>query len=99
MAFTTVLDPRAIRDIQQAIDFYEEQQPGLGEQFEETLNEYLQKLEKNPFFQIRYDKVHCLPLKKFPYMIHFTIDENEQIINVRAILNTFRDPGIWEKRR
>jgi hypothetical protein len=29
MAFTTVLDPRAINDIQQAIDYYDEQQPGL----------------------------------------------------------------------
>jgi hypothetical protein len=29
MAFTTVLDPRAIKDIQQAIDYYDEQQPGL----------------------------------------------------------------------
>lgn len=30
MAFTTVIDPRAMQDIQQTIDYYEEQQPGLG---------------------------------------------------------------------
>jgi len=98
MAFTTVLDPRAIRDIQQAIDYYEKQQPGLGEQFEDTLNEYLRKLEQNPFFQIRYDNVHCLPLKKYPYMIHFTVDEQEQLINVRAVFNTFRNPNMWKER-
>lgn len=34
MTFSTVLDPRAIQDIQQAIDYYEEKQSGLGEQFE-----------------------------------------------------------------
>ncbi len=34
MSFNTVLDPRAIRDIQQAIDYYEEQEPGLVERFE-----------------------------------------------------------------
>jgi len=98
MAFTTVLDPRAIQDIQKAIDYYEEQQPGLGVQFEDSLNEYLRKLEQNPFFQVRYDNVHCLPLKKYPYMIHFTIDEQEQLITVRAVFNTFRDPGIWKER-
>lgn len=99
MAFTTVLDPRAIQDIQQAIDYYEEQQPGLGEQFENTLNEYLRKLEQNPFFQIRYDNVHCLPLKKYPYMIHYTVDEEEERVIVRAVFNTSRDPDIWRKRK
>lgn len=55
MGYTTVIDPRAIQDIQQAIDYYEEQQPGLGNQFEDTLNEYLFKLEQNPFYHIRYN--------------------------------------------
>lgn len=98
MSFTTVLDPRAIRDIQQVIDYYEKQQPGLGEQFEDILNEYLHKLEQNPFFQIRYDNVHCFPLKKYPYMIHFTVDEQKQLITVRAVFNTFRNPNIWKER-
>ncbi|MEX0845329.1 MAG: hypothetical protein WD022_08600 [Balneolaceae bacterium] len=98
MAFTTVLDPRAMQDIQLAIDYYEEQQPGLGEQFEDILNEYLRKLEQNPFFQIRYDDIHCLPLQKYPYMIHFTINEQEQLITVRAVFNTFRNPNIWKER-
>jgi toxin ParE1/3/4 len=98
MAFTTVLDPRAIGDIQQAIDYYEMKQPGLGAKFEGTLNEYLRKLEQHPFFQVRYDNVHCLPIKKYPYMIHFTIDEQKQLITVRAVFNTFRDPGVWKKR-
>tara|TARA_R110002124_G_C8904826_1_gene510123 strand:- start:241 stop:555 length:315 start_codon:yes stop_codon:yes gene_type:complete len=79
MAFTTVLDPRAMLDIQQAIDYYDEQHSGLGEQFEDFVNECLIKLEQNPFFQIRYDDIHCLPLKKYPYMIHFSIDEKKTV--------------------
>jgi hypothetical protein len=58
MAFVTVIDPGAMQDIQQALDYYEDQEPGLGKQFESTLNDSLLKLEKNPFFQIRYDDVH-----------------------------------------
>ena len=99
MAFTTVLDPRAINDIQQAIDYYDEQQPGLWEKFEESLNEYLVKLEQHPFYQVGYDEIHCLPLKKYPYMIYFTIDEEEQLITVRAVFNTLRNPEIWKKRK
>ena len=98
MAFTIVLDPGAMQDIQQAIDYYEEQQPGLGKQFEGALNQYLLKIEQNPFFQVRYDDVHCLPVKKYPYMIHYTIDEGEQLIIVRAVFNTFRNPKSWKVR-
>ncbi len=98
MAFTAFVDRRAIQDIQQAIDYYEEQQPGLGERFEAHLNEYLAKLEQNPFFQIRYDDVHCLTLKKYPYMIHFTIDEDQKLITVVAVFNTSRNPSIWKER-
>jgi plasmid stabilization system protein ParE len=98
MAFSTVIDPRAMQDIQQAIDYYENQQPGLGKQFEEFLNRNLSKLQQNPFFQVRYENVHCLPLKQHPYMIHFTVDEKEQLITVRAVLNTSRNPKIWKDR-
>ena len=52
MALTTVLDPRAMQDIQQAIDYYDEQEPGRGEQFEDFVYECLIKLEQNPFFQV-----------------------------------------------
>lgn len=61
MAFTTVLDPRALQDVQQAIDYYEDQEPGLGEHFEGFANDCIIELEQNPYFQIRYDEVHCLP--------------------------------------
>lgn len=30
-------------------------------------------------------------------MIHFTVDEQDQIITIRAVFNTLRDPGIWKK--
>ena len=33
MAYTIVIDPRAIQDIQEAIDYYEEKLPGLGKKF------------------------------------------------------------------
>lgn len=57
MTFVIVLDRRALQDIQQAIDYYNVQEPRLGEQFESTVNKAFQILEKHPFYQIRYDKV------------------------------------------
>jgi len=46
MAYRIVIDPRAIRDIQNAIDYYEEQQLGIGERFETVLNKHLLILGK-----------------------------------------------------
>ncbi len=99
MAFTLVIDPRAIRDIQEAIDYYDEQQAGLGKRFEAVLNKHLLTLAKTPLFHIRYDDVRCLPVKKFPYMVHFTVDETQQVVTVRAVFHTSRDPKNWKKRK
>lgn len=99
MVYTVVIDPRAIQDIQEAVDYYEKQQPGLGKKFESVVDKHLITLQKNPFFRIRYDNVHCLPLKKYPYMVHFTVDEDHKLVTVRAVFNTLRNPEIWKKRK
>lgn len=99
MAFMLVIDPRAIKDIQGAIDYYDEQQAGLGLRFEAAVNKHLLILEKNPFFRKRYHDVHCIPINKYPYMVHFTIDENLQIVSVRAVFHTALDPKKWKGRK
>lgn len=98
MAFSILLDPRAIEDIQESIDYYEEQETGLGKRFEKHLDKHLSVLKENPFFQVRYDDVHCLPLNKFPHMIHYTINEEEKVVIVRAVFHTAMDPDNWKRR-
>lgn len=99
MAFDIKIEPEAHQDIQEGIDWYNEQQPGLGRTFYEEVKDAFKRLQTHPFFQIRYDKVRCLPLKSYPYMIHFTVDEQEKRVIVRAVFNMSRDPGIWKKRK
>lgn len=86
------VEPSAYDDIQEEIDKYNEKQKGLGRKFWLEVDHYFKAIKKNPFYQIRYDQVRCLPLKKFPVMIHFTVDEAQMLINVRAVINTSRDP-------
>ncbi len=99
MVYTLVIDPEAISDIQKAIDYYNEQQIGLGKRFEASVNKHLEILKKNPFFHTRYDGVRCLPLQKFPFMVHFTVDEDQQAVTVRAVFHTSLNPAQWEKRK
>jgi toxin ParE1/3/4 len=38
-------------------------------------------------------------MKNYPYMVHFTVDEKNKTVVVRAIFNTSRDPDNWGKRK
>ncbi|MBL7893510.1 MAG: type II toxin-antitoxin system RelE/ParE family toxin [Bacteroidia bacterium] len=95
MSFEVIVEKRALADIQQAIDYYNIQQKGLGKKFEKELDINFERLEKLPYFQRRYGNVRCLPLKKFPFMIHFTVDENLYKIAIHAILHTSLNPVKW----
>ena len=97
MVYKIVVDPKAIIDIQSAMNYYEKQQSGLGEKFLKVINKHFQALENKPFYRIRYDNVRCLPLKKFPYMVHFTISEEKQLVIIRAIFHTSRNPVFWKR--
>jgi len=89
-----------IQDLEKAIHYYEEQQPGLGKRFLKAIDKHFLILSKNPFFQTRYDDVRCLPVKKFPFMIHFTIEEGNKTVKILAVFNTLLDPKeTWVKRK
>ena len=98
MSYSVIIEPVALKDIQQGINYYDDQQAGLGKKFEAAVNEHLVSIGKNAFFQVRYDNVHCLPVKKYPYMIHFTVNETDAIVTVRAVFQTSLDPKKWTKR-
>lgn len=97
MPYVLKIEPEAREDIQEAVDWYNDQLSGLGKEFHSTVKAYLNDLRSNPFFQVRYEGVRCLPMNKFPYMIHFTVDEEKEIVSVHGVINTFLDPGIWKK--
>lgn len=99
MAFKIKVEPEALEDIQQGIDWYNEKQAGLGRKFLTEVKSCFKSLKINPFFQIRYDDVHCLPLKKYPYMLHFTVDEVDKLVVIRAVFNTHLNPDNWMNRK
>ena len=92
MSFQVILEPRAIADIQHAIDYYDEQLLGLGERFKATVDHYIQTIEKNPFYQIRYKDYRALPTGKFPYLIVYHIDEYEKTVYIMAVFHSSQNP-------
>jgi len=55
MPFIIKIEPDVVQDIQQAIDWYNEQQRGLGKKFYNEVKTHFNILIKSPFF--RYDMI------------------------------------------
>jgi len=98
MSYSITIEDNALQDIQDAIDYYDDQQIGLGEKFENNVHKSITTLTKNPFYQIRYENIRCFPLKKFPFMIHFELQETNELIRIIAVFHTSQSPKKWSKR-
>ena len=92
------IDPEAQEEIDDAIDWYESQQPGLGLDFVNYLDGYFQTLiEGNVLFPVKRKPVFReLTLKRFPFVIIYEHTKAE--IFVYSVFNTHQDPEKKEKR-
>ncbi len=97
MASKLIIDPEAQNEIDKAIEWYESQQKGLGEDFLYYLGSYFNTLKNdNALFSIKREPVFReLPLKKFPYVIIYE-KLNAKII-VYSVFNTHQNPKKKEK--
>jgi toxin ParE1/3/4 len=97
MSYKIVIEPRAIADIQNAVDYYEVKREDLGAYFYQIVDEYIESIAKNPFFQIRYKDYHGLPVKIFPYIILYYIDEKEKTVYILSVFNTSQNTTKYPK--
>jgi len=90
------ISPQAREDIQQAIDYYNSQQKGLGKRFHSEVKRTFSSIKKTPAFQIRYADIHCCPMRVFPFMVHYNFEDN--IISVWGVVNMAKEPEkYWKK--
>lgn len=95
--YKLLVSDEAILDIADAMFWYNVSQGGLGDKFQKDLKTQLDLLRTNPeSFQLRYKNVRVLFLKKYPFGIHYFIEEN--IIKVIAVFHTKRNPKRWTER-
>jgi len=85
---------RADLEVDEIAEYYESLSNGLGTKFFNEYQDYVETLKTFPFFEEKYNIVRILPLKKFPYTIHFTVDEKEKVVSVQAVTSNYQDPNI-----
>jgi len=92
MTYQVCFSKRFRDDIREARKWYNQRKKGLGKKFYSEVEDSLKAIKKSPHFQIRYDNIRCLPLNKYPFMIHFTIDEETEIILVLGCIHCSLEP-------
>ena len=96
MNYKVIYHPLLHQDIQEVVDWYNGKKDYLGNTFYHFTQEQIDIITKNPFlFQIRYKDIRCVKIKKFPYLIHYSIDDKNEAIVIKAVFSTFRNPKIW----
>jgi hypothetical protein len=92
MVFNVKTLIRAELELDEAVFYYERISKGLGEKFILEYENRLNTLYDFPFFEEKYNVIRTLPLKKFPYTIHFTVDKLEKIVSIQAVTNDYQNP-------
>lgn len=97
MKYSILISQAAYEDIKAASEWYENQRVGLSHDFELCLEGGYEDIKSNPSaYQARFKNVRVKYIKRFPYGIHYFIDEN--IIYVLAVLHTSKNPKTWTRR-
>ena len=98
MHFHLKIDTDALNDIQETIEWYELQLKGLGLRYKTQAKKQINSLKKEPYiFSIKYNEIRCRKIEKFPFLIHYLINENTKTVTVFAVFHTSRNPEIWNK--
>lgn len=92
-----IIRPEAAREVQEAFDWYEDRDGGLGAEFLRAADACMQNVQRNPFaYQTVYQEVRRVLLRKFPYALFYLVTD-ESII-VLACFHMKRDPIDWLRR-
>lgn len=99
MAYTLQYFDEVETDVHKAKTWYKEQKEGLEIEFADAIEKAIERIVDMPqVFSIRYKKVRIAHPKRFPYNIHFYIDEPNTAVVITAIVHSKRHPKIAKKR-
>ena len=90
--FKIVLYDDAIEDFNKALGYYRNISPAVTKKFHRAVNSAFNDLKKNPFYQIRYDNFRLKLVKRFPYLVHFIVDDKTKTVFVFGIRNSYQNP-------
>lgn len=98
MAYEIIIRPTARNNVDDTIQWYEEQQTGLGIKFYRQFLDGIEKIKTNPtYFTFIYEEFRRINLKSFPYNIIYKVIDD--VVVVFTIYHHSRDPVEMLKRK
>lgn len=98
MSRNLVFRQQARREFEAAGDWYEREQPGLGQAFLAEVDQVLRKIVGNPgSFPEVMNGVRKAVVRRFPYCLYFRV-RGETIV-VLAVFHSARNPAVWQARK
>jgi plasmid stabilization system protein ParE len=93
-----ILTEKAQEDLDDAYQWYEDQEQGLGKEFIRCIDAKIAKIKRYPLHHqvVQSDRVRRALTNRFPFSIYFVDDE--EIIVIFAILHQKRSPDFWKSR-
>lgn len=94
--YSVRLLPSAKVDVVDARKWYKQYNDELPIRFKEELRLVVEALKLRPLVHaIRYKNVRFAQLNKFPYAVHYFIDEVSLTVNIIAVQHTAINPSSW----
>jgi plasmid stabilization system protein ParE len=91
MPYNILIEPAAQVDIEKAYDYYFTKGIHVADLFFDDLQHAYHVLAINPFYQFRTKNYRALPLKSFPFLIFFQVDQINLNVKILALFNTHQD--------
>jgi plasmid stabilization system protein ParE len=97
MSYQLIISPEAEFDIQEAFEWYEQRDSGLGSEFVRAIDACLALIGRNPLaYPIVHQEVRRLLIRRFPYGLIYTLEEGT--VTIIACFHVKRDPKQWQNR-
>ena len=98
MPVTLILTEKAQEDLDDAFQWYEDQEPGLGKEFIRCIDAKIAELNRHPLHHqvVQSDRIRRALINRFPFSIYFV--NEEELITIFAILHQRRSPEFWKSR-
>ena len=97
MNYRLIIRPEAELDIQDAFEWYEAQNSGLGSEFVRAVDTCLSSIGHNPLaYPVIYKQARRALIRRFPYGILYVFDQD--LITLIACFHSKRNPKSWKAR-
>ena len=93
MSYKLLITPDAETQLDEAVLYYKNRaSKRVALDFLSEFKNSCQSILNVIHFQFFFDEFRAVPMRKFPFLLFYTIDENQKVIIIKAVFHTSQNP-------